>query len=1046
MVLAPLTAVLIQLLVWPDTQPYPWLLSAMAVLIAAGLAGPVAGLGTTLVAAVLASFFLVPPQRAWLPDDYRDLFAIGVFLVTGTSIALVVGGFHNARLRAKRALHVANEARMAAEHSEQRFRDMIDYASDGVFVTDPDGRYVMVNQQASRMLGYTQEELLLKSVIDLIGQDEIARWERAHERCLDGERNFGEWWLRCKNGDWLPVEISAGVLPDGRCLAFARDVSERQRMQRALAQTNEQLRRAQEVAKLGSWQLDVDRGELTWSEETYRIFGVEPGTPMDFHLAMSKAHPDDRPKMLRAWQAAVGGEPYDIEHRVVANGQLKWVRELVAIEYDQSGRVRCYIGTVQDITRVKQVEHALRESEQRWRLLLESTSDGIFGVDLDGNCTFANPAAVRMLGYGSIDELVGKPLHRVLHGVWASAKPHSEADCRLYGAFRTGRTMRADDERFVRADGTIFDAEYHASPITLDGQVIGTVARISDITERKRAETLLRQAAIVFDNTGEGIVVTDAQRRVVAINQAFTKISGFSREDVQGRRLSVRDAGHYDEAFYREILGALQRSGQWQGEVWNRRKNGELYPAWENISVVKDAQGRAVNYVVILSDISPIKEAEERLRHLAHHDVLTGLPNRLLFGANLTKALQRAKRYDHRVALLFLDLDRFKIINDTLGHGAGDELLKEIARRLGACVRANDTVARLGGDEFTVILEQIGQVDDAAHLAAKLIETVAKPVVVGGREVVTSTSIGISLYPDDANEPEGLVKAADAAMYRAKERGRNVFDFYTPEISARTHEHLALENGLRRALAEGELELFYQPQVAVSTGRIVGVEALLRWHHTQEGLMLPGRFIKIAEESDLIARIGRWVIGEVCSQARAWRDAGVPPLRIGINLSGRDLAQDVAATLRSALSANGLEPGEVQLEVEVTETVLHDTEVSSRTLAQLRDQGVRVAIDDFGTGYSSLGRLKHLPIDTLKIDQLFVRNLAGDPSNQAITQAVVKMGQSLGLKVIAEGVETEEQLAFLRAQGCDEVQGYLMGRPMPADALMRGLERRAGAG
>ena len=567
-------------------------------------------------------------------------------------------------------------------------------------------------------------------------------------------------------------------------------------------------------------------------------------------------------------------------------------------------------------------------------------------------------------------------------------------------------------------------------------------SRDSEAQARSMLESV-RQGATVFEATNEAITVTDTAARIVAVNAAFSTITGFAAGEALGATPRIHRSGRQDKDFYERMWHSLQTTGQWQGEIWNRRKNGETYPAWENISAVRDADGTVSHYVSMLSDITALKQAEEQLRHMALHDVLTGLPNRRLLAENLEGALARAQRHGHRLALLFLDLDRFKLVNDTLGHAAGDELLGEVARRLRAAVRQEDLIARLGGDEFTVVLEELQHPDNAAHLARKLIEAVARPMQLCGRELTPSTSVGIAIYPDDARSAADLSKAADAAMYRAKQRGRHTFEFYTPDITAEAMERLAIENDLRRALARGELLLYFQPQVDLRSGRILGFEALLRWNHPERGLLLPDQFIPIAEECGLIHALGGWAIDAACAQARRWADAGLNPQRIAVNVSGSQLLhKHLVETVRAAMAEHRFTPGELDLELEITESVLQSASRSAPVLRQLRELGVRIAIDDFGTGYSSLGVLKHMPIDTLKIDRVFIRNAPDDGDAQAIAKAMIVMAHGLGLHVVAEGVETPAQCRFLLEQGCDEVQGHLYSPPLPGDEVPALMARR----
>lgn len=486
----------------------------------------------------------------------------------------------------------------------------------------------------------------------------------------------------------------------------------------------------------------------------------------------------------------------------------------------------------------------------------------------------------------------------------------------------------------------------------------------------------------------------------------------------------------------RAYVDALTRRVPYTIEHRMLRADGSVRWVHEQGRTFYDDQGRPLRAVGTVQDISERKQAEERLAHCAHHDALTDLPNRTLFAANLDKALDRARRHRRRVGLLLLDLDRFKLINDTLGHTTGDQLLQEVAHRLLRCARAEDTVARLGGDEFAIIVNDLSQPHEATPIATKIIEAVAAPVAIEGRELRTSASVGIGLFPDDADTGADLVRAADAAMYRAKARGRNTYDFYTAELSKAAAEHLAVETELRSALARNELRLYFQPQFDVASGGIAGVEALLRWQHPQHGLLLPDRFVSIAEESGQIDEIGAWVVDAALDQATRWGAEGLSPPRIAINVSGRQILYDhVAESVVDALRRHGPLPAGVHLELEITESVLLSFDRSTRVLQRLKDCGVMIAIDDFGTGYSSLSQLKNLPVDTLKIDRIFVHGLPAALDNRAIATAIIALAHSLGLHVIAEGVESADQLQFLRAQGCDEVQGYLLYPALPADAM-----------
>jgi len=553
----------------------------------------------------------------------------------------------------------------------------------------------------------------------------------------------------------------------------------------------------------------------------------------------------------------------------------------------------------------------------------------------------------------------------------------------------------------------------------------------------------LRQAAVVFEGTSEGIIITDSKHRIIAVNSAFTRITGYTADEVMGKNPSLLQSGRHDKAFFQAMWRSLQETGQWQGELWNRRKDGEIYPELLTVNVVKDKEGNTTHHVGIFSDISRIKETEYKLAHLAHHDPLTELPNRLLFHDRLEQAILRAQREGNQAAVLFLDLDRFKNINDSMGHAAGDLLLQRVAERLKEAMRAEDTIARLGGDEFVLIVEALKGRKDAAAVARHLLDLFNQPFCLENQEVFIDASIGISLYPGDGKDTQTLVRNADAAMYRAKAEGRNNYQFYTAELTAVATERLTLENQLRRALERNEFELYYQPQFALNDGdRILeGVEALIRWNQTEQGLILPTKFIPVAEETGLIVPIGEWVLRTACAQQQAWVKAGYKPLRMAVNLSARQFhSQDLAKRIAEILEQTGMPPS--CLELELTEsTIVRDTESTIKTLHELSDMGISLSIDDFGTGYSSLSYMKHFPIDRLKIDQSFVRDITRNKPEAEMIVPIIALGHSMKLRVLAEGVEFEEQLCYLREQGCDEIQGYLCSRPLPPEELIQFLKK-----
>jgi diguanylate cyclase (GGDEF)-like protein/PAS domain S-box-containing protein len=679
--------------------------------------------------------------------------------------------------------------------------------------------------------------------------------------------------------------------------------------------------------------------------------------------------------------------------------------------------------------------------KQRTLAILEEADDLIGSSDLQGNVLYMNAAVRRFF---QITDSAGAGVRKVadFHPAWAAKIIAAEGvpTAQERGSWMGETAILGPDGREIPVSQIIIA---HRAP---SGEVAYLSTIMRDLSERKHAEEELKLAAEVFVSSGEAIVITDANKRILKVNPAFTATTGYLPEEVAGRTPYALSPGVRSPERDREIWTQAQQVGLWQGEVWDRRKSGETYPKWLTISVVRDAAGKPTNFIEIFSDVTERKEREERVRHLAHHDALTDLPNRVLLNDRIAQAIALVQRTGTLVAVMFLDLDRFKNVNDSLGHSIGDKLLQEVARRLKSCVRASDTVSRLGGDEFVVLIADVSDVADVGVTADKVLQAVSRPYSIDGHELVSTPSIGISVYPADGQDVDSLLRNADAAMYHAKESGRNNYQFFTQDMNSRAVERLSLERSLRRALERDELRLHYQPQYDVATGRIVGVEALIRWEHPEHGLVPPSRFMPFAEESGLILPIGDWVLGEACRQNKAWQQTGSTLVRVAVNISALQFRQpNFVETVQRALAAADLEARFLGLEV--TESVImHDAERVTDCLAQLKGMGLELAIDDFGTGYSSLSYLKRFPIDKLKIDKSFVRDINRDRDDAAIVSAIIGLTRSLGLKTIAEGVETPEQHEFLRAYGCDEVQGYLFSTPLPAADCAKLLAEHAPLG
>ncbi|MHC5352414.1 phosphodiesterase DibA [Metapseudomonas furukawaii] len=559
----------------------------------------------------------------------------------------------------------------------------------------------------------------------------------------------------------------------------------------------------------------------------------------------------------------------------------------------------------------------------------------------------------------------------------------------------------------------------------------------SYLDARRAHESSLRQAAAVFDATQEGVLVTDATRSIVHVNRAFARITGYEEAEVLGHDPRLFSSGRHSREFYNAMWHALDSRREWSGEVWNRRKDGEIYPLWQNIRAIHDEDGVLTHYVAVFSDISAIKRSQNELDFLAHHDPLTNLPNRLLFTERVEQVLERCRREHRNGAVLLMDLDHFKHINESLGPSQGDLLLKMVGTRLQALLEGGMTLARLGGDEFGLLWDNCPLADQAAALAERIRSALATPFRIGGHDLFISTSLGISLLPEEDDNVERVMRNADSALFKAKSAGRDSYAFYSQELTAQAQQRVEMVSALRVALERNQLRVHYQPIRRLADGRLIGFEALVRWEHPERGLVPPGEFLPIAEDSGLIGGIDVWVLERACRQIQQWLDQGHELDFVAVNLSCRLFRRtELEGQVARVLAATGLPPG--YLELEITESaVMEDPDTAEALLSRLRQLGVRLAIDDFGTGYSSLQRLKRLPVHKLKIDQSFVRGLPADQNDIAIARAVTAMGHSLGLAVLAEGIETADQATFLRDLGCEYGQGYLFSRPVPAEEVER---------
>jgi len=1057
-----------------------------------------------------------------------------------------------------------------AAEKDKLLRHFYDLPLIGMAITSPISRKIQhVNDQLCSIVNYTRQEIMELTWPDLIHPDNLPADLLLYKRMLSGETDGYERDTKLirKDGSVIDVIINMQCVrnPKGEValkLATVQDVTERKSMELARRESEANLKLAQRVAQIGNWTFDVKSNGFTCSEECYRIFGISTGTPLTQDIFSALIHPDDRAEWDNQWGDNLSGTLSDMEHRIIVDDDIKWIRhrtelqfsasgefigrfgtvqditerkiieirlkenedvlrqsqsianighyvldiesgfwtssevlnkifgiddsphknletwtnivhpeqreELVAyfqdhvvrdlnlfdreyriirtndgairwlhglgrLELGKDGKPKRMLGTIQDITERKQAETVLLESkeryralEERFRIIYEGALDGILLVDPDSTgFVMANPAFNHMLGYVP-DEIPSLNITDIVR--------EYDIDYAMtqFGNHVTGIDPLTIDMPLKRKDGSTVYVDAHSSPVRL-GEKKYLLAILRDVSDRRKNEERLRLAATVFDNSREGVMVVDINGKILMVNHAFCELKGYSEAELLGHDPSMLRSGRHCGEFYAAMWHSITSLGHWQGEIWNRRKNGEVVPELASISVVKDRNGNITHYVGVYTDISHLKASEEKLEFMAHHDPLTQLPNRLLIQSRLEHSLEIARREKRRLALLMLDLDRFKDVNDSFGHLAGDELLQQVSKRLLGRLRGIDTVARLGGDEFALLLDNPTHPEDAARVADEIIAMLSEPWrLANGAEIRIGTSVGISLFPEHGQSAEALLQQADAALYRAKAEGRGRSRYFSDEMTRAARNRVELETQLRRALHNGELQVYFQPQVDIAGGQIIGAEALLRWHHPDKGMISPAQFIPVAEETGLIGKIGAWVMRETCRQGRQWIDAGLPALSLSVNLSAQQfLYGDIGAMVARILAETGF-PAR-HLELELTESVLMEREGEAEMILQrLREQQVRLAIDDFGTGYSSLAYLKRFPINVLKIDKRFIDDIPHEQDDMAIAAAIIAMAHTLGFEVLAEGVETAQQLAFLKSQGCDRYQGFLTSPAVPA--------------
>lgn len=1060
----------------------------------------------------------------------------------------------------------------ALRESEARFRLMADGAPVLIWLSGPDQSCQWVNQPWLAFTGRSLAEEIGQGWLERVHPDDLARIKRSYGEDLIEPRCpvSLEYRLRRHDGVYrwfldttLPRLDAQGALLGyiGSCI----DITARKEAEALIDQAREDLVRAQQVARLGSWTFDLIGDRLTWSTQTYRMLDYPEDRPVSLAAFLEVVHPEDREALIAQWTGALAGEnDYDITHRIVVGGQVQWVRERAEIRRDASGRPVSALGTMQDVTPLKELANDLERERRRLAEIVWGAGVGTWEWNIETGEIRLNAQWAEMLGYTlgelgqtRIDtwyeflhpddrelsqtlvqshfdgvtaayECEARMRHKQGHWIWVldrgrvvsrnaegrparmagthldiTARKQAEAALRVseerlqlifdgindgiwdwnldsgqvyYSTVWKDQLGYAEDELANHVDTFLalmhpedsarvrqaiadylelrspaYEVEFRMRHKTGgwrwilarglarrdgDGRPYRMLGSHTDITGRKAVEASLRLAGQVFTSAREGIMITDTSGRIVDVNDAFERITGFSRALVLGHRPNMLRSGHHSREFFSELWRSLRSKGHWYGEVWNRRRDGELFAAQMTIGAVSDEAGKVTHYVALFSDVTAQKEQQRQLERIAHFDALTGLPNRTLFSDRLAQAMAQASRRGGRLALAYIDLDGFKAVNDTYGHKAGDDLLVKIAQRMKDSLRDGDTVARLGGDEFVALLIDLPDVQSSVPLLMRLLEATSRPITTPLATLHVSGSVGVTFYPQESPiVADQLLRQADQAMYQAKLAGKNRYHVFDAELDRNVRGHHESLERVRIALDRREFVLHFQPQVNLRTGEVFGVEALVRWNHPEHGLLPPAAFLSEIENHPMIETLGAWVLESALDQVIAWRAAGLN-LRVGVNVSAYELQKpDFLDRLRVLMARHGPAAKGV-LELEVLEThALNDMDHVSAVIHQCAELGVQFALDDFGTGYSSLTYLKRLPAQMLKIDQVFVRDMLDDPDDLAILEGVLGLARAFRRRAIAEGVEHAEHGRMLLQLGCELAQGYAIARPMPAEAI-----------
>ena len=1033
------------------------------------------------------AYFETVPDTPWIlvskvdrSEIFEKLYVLMFWISLLGVLAIVALGLAISTILRRQDTRKQNEW---LESSNEYFMGLFMNAPVAYQSLNEKGVLIEVNDAWCELFGYQRDEVIGKPIARFVAEESLKTLQCSFPKFLgNGHISDAQFWIVRKDGQKRNVvvegrtsEVSVASKTKGlKTHCVLHDITEQQAAQRAQERA---LKRTQALFELSVHAQDSDEKQFL----KQALDGVEVLT--DSKIGFVHFVSEDQAEIqLAMWSSATlekyckaeYDSHYPIEKAGIWADCVRYSKALVVNDYRQAehkhglpeghsdlqrfmsvpilaeDKVRMIIGVgnanqdyddydvetvklfgheLYQIIMLKRVHDALEESEKRFHNLFEKAPLAYQSLDDRGNFREINEAWLRLFGYTEEDlkKLYGTNFSSILTDDMVPEYGKAFAQFlevgQVYNQQFTVKTKRSEIKTIEVTGKT---------DVLPDGQLV-THCALVDVTEKIKADKALELAAKVYENTGEGLMITDQNCQIVSVNQSFTDILGYTEEDILGKTPKTIGSGKHDKSFYKEMWQEIKENGLWKGEIWNRHKSGVLIPEWLTITKLNNEAGEVERYIGVFADISKLKASEEELSYLASHDVLTDLPNRRNLMASIDYARLQSNRVDNCFAILMIDLDRFKEVNDSFGHSVGDEVLIHVSRVLKTALRETDLIARLGGDEFAILASNLHDTEDAGVLARTLIEKISQTFTLeNGSQISVGCSIGISLYPEHSSTSEELMQQADTALYLSKHKGRGNFEYFTTEMTVKAQNRIKLETELKNALINNELRVYFQPQVDIQNGRVKGAEALIRWQHPERGIVTPAEFIPIAEESALIADIGEWVLLETCKQAKQWLDKGNTGLVFAVNVSAKQLVYtNLFDSVMNALSETQL-PAEM-LELELTESALMLLgDELQHLLEQLRGVGVRIAIDDFGTGYSSLAYLKSIPLDVLKIDKSFVDDIPHNKQGMQIVNTIIAMAHNLRLDVLAEGVESEEQKTFLALKGCDFYQGYLTSKPIPS--------------